>query len=209
MSAAEIRDRLIAQRVIPALHLADARLAREAAECLIDAGFGALEIDLTTPGAVELIRSLAPRVLVGAGTVLDLETAHRCLRAGARFIASPVPVPGVAGEAHVAGCAALLGGFTPAEVLAAHRDGADIVTVFPASSGGPEHLRALHGVFPQLPLCPAGGVSLDDLRAYFTAGAACVGIGHDLVDQRALAAGDIARVIDRARAFLLPEVTRR
>jgi len=202
MSAIEVRDRLIAQRVIPVLRLASAELTERAAACLADAGFSTVEITMTTPGALELIRRLSQRFLVGAGTVLDLETAHRCLQAGARFLVSPCVVPGVAGEAHVAGCAALVAGFTPGEVLAAHREGADIVKVFPASSGGPEHLRALHAVFPELLLCPTGGVALDNLSAYFAAGAACVGVGNNIIDPRALAAGDAARVVDRARAFL-------
>jgi len=202
MSATEIRDRLIAQRVIPVLRLASTELTERAAACLADAGFSTVEITMTTPGALELIRRLSPRFLVGAGTVLDLETAHRCLQAGARFLVSPCVVPGVAGEAHVAGCAALVAGFTPGEVLAAHREGADIIKVFPASSGGPEHLRALHAVFPELLLCPTGGVALDNLNAYFAAGAACVGVGNNIIDQRALAAGDAARVVDHAKAFL-------
>jgi len=202
MSATEIRDRLIAQRVIPVLRLGTSDLTERAVACLIDAGFSTVEITMTTPGALGLIGRLSRRLLVGAGTVLDMETAHRSLQAGARFIVSPCLVPGLAGEAHVAGCAALIGGFTPGEVLAAHREGADIVKVFPASSGGPEHLRALHAVFPALLFCPTGGISLDNLQAYFGAGAACVGVGNNIIDQGALAAGDLARVTDRARAFL-------
>jgi 2-dehydro-3-deoxyphosphogluconate aldolase/(4S)-4-hydroxy-2-oxoglutarate aldolase len=104
--------------------------------------------------------------------------------------------------AHTAGCAVLQGGLTPGEVLAAHRDGADIVKVFPASSGGPEHLRALHAVFPEVLLCPTGGVSLQNLEAYFAAGAALVGVGNNILDQGALAAGDEAGAIAHARKFL-------
>lgn len=201
-TAAQIRDRLIAQRVVPVLRLASAELTGQAVGCLADAGFEIVEITMTTPGALDLVRKFSPRLLVGAGTVLDARTAQRCLQAGARFIVSPCVVPGIAREAHAAGCAALLAGFTPGEVLAAHRKGADLVKLFPASSGGPEHLRAIHAVFPEILLCPTGGVSLENMRAYFAAGAACVGVGNNIIDQPALAAGDLARVRAHARAFL-------
>jgi 2-dehydro-3-deoxyphosphogluconate aldolase/(4S)-4-hydroxy-2-oxoglutarate aldolase len=198
----EIRDRLIAQRVVPVLRLADAELTERAVDCLVAAGFEAVEITMTTPGAVQLIGKLSGRLLVGAGTVLDLEALHRCLAAGARFAVSPCVVPGFAGVAHAAGCAALIGGYTPGEVLAAHRERADIVKVFPASSGGPAHLRALRAVFPEILLCPTGGVSLESLPTWFAAGAALVGVGNDIIDREALAVGDTARVIARARRFL-------
>jgi 2-dehydro-3-deoxyphosphogluconate aldolase/(4S)-4-hydroxy-2-oxoglutarate aldolase len=143
--------------------------------------------------------------VVGAGTVLDLGVARRCLDAGARFLVSPCVVPGLAATAHAAGSAALVGGFTPGEVLAAHREGADIVKVFPASSGGPAHLRALHAVFPEILLCPTGGVSAENLASWFAAGAALVGVGNDIIDREALAAGDTARVTARALRFLQPD----
>ena len=108
----------------------------------------------------------------------------------------------VTSAAHAAGCAALVGGFTPGEILAAKREGADLVKVFPASTGGPEHLRALHAVFPDILLCPTGGISQQNMAAYFAAGAALVGIGNNIVDQKALQAGDEARVAEHARGFL-------
>jgi len=200
-SQSDIRERLIAQRVVPVLRLASAELTGRAAGCLAEAGFRTVEITMTIPGAVELIRNLK-NLTVGAGTVLDLDTAQRCLDAGAQFLVSPCLVPGMADLAHAAGCAALIGGFTPGEILAAHREGADIVKVFPASSGGPEHLRAIHAVFPEIPLCPTGGISLENLEAYFAAGAALVGVGNNILDQKALAAGDHGRVIAHARRFI-------
>lgn len=202
MTAAQVRDRLIAQRVVPVLRLASAELTERAVGCLADAGYEIVEITLTTPGAVELIRRLSARFLVGAGTVLDVDAARRCLDAGARFIVSPCVVARLVREVHLAGCAALAGGFTPAEVLAAHREGADIVKLFPASTGGPAHLRALHTVFPDIALCPTGGVTLENAGAYFAAGAALIGVGNDIIDQRALAAGEMARVVEHAKAFL-------
>jgi 2-dehydro-3-deoxyphosphogluconate aldolase/(4S)-4-hydroxy-2-oxoglutarate aldolase len=212
MSApAGIRDRLVAQRVIPVLRFASAATTIRAVDCLREAGFTTFEITLTTPGAVELVAELHARIgataLVGAGTVTDLAAARRCIDAGAQFLVSPCVVPGLSALAHEAGRAALVGGFTPTEILAAHREGADIVKVFPASIGGPAHLGALHAVFPDVLLCPTGGVGLDNVKSYFAAGAALVGVGNNILDQKALAAGDIAQVVASARRFLEPGLT--
>jgi 2-dehydro-3-deoxyphosphogluconate aldolase / (4S)-4-hydroxy-2-oxoglutarate aldolase len=185
--------------VIPVLRLSSAELTERAIGCLREAGFGAVEITMTTPDAIQLLKQTRN---AGAGTVLDLDTARRCIDAGAQFLVSPCLVPGMAKLAHEAGRLALIGGFTPGEVLAAHREGADIVKLFPASSGGPEHLRAIHAVFPEIALCPTGGVSLEDMEAYFAAGAAVVGVGNNIVDQKALAAGERAAVVAHARRFL-------
>ena len=198
-SQPDLRQALIEQRVIPVLRLASAALTERAIDCLREAGFGTVEITMTTPGAIELLKKTRN---AGAGTVLDLETAQRCIDAGAQFLVSPCLVPGMAKLAHVAGRLALIGGFTPGEVLAAHREGADIVKLFPASTGGPEHLRAIHAVFPEIPLCPTGGVSFNNYRDYLAAGAIIVGIGNNIVDQKALAAGDRNSVVSHARRFL-------
>jgi 2-dehydro-3-deoxyphosphogluconate aldolase/(4S)-4-hydroxy-2-oxoglutarate aldolase len=205
----DIRDRLIAQRVVPVLRLPSAADTERVVDGLAEAGFRVFEITMTTPDAVALIGTLVRRFgatsIVGAGTVLDLDAARACLDAGAAFLVSPCLVRGLARLAHDAGRAALVGGFTPGEVLEAHREGADIVKVFPASSGGPQHLRAIHAVFPHIPLCPTGGVSVDNLDAWFAAGARLVGVGNDIVDRPALAAGDLARVVAHAQRFLRPE----
>jgi len=209
MTPADISDRLVAQRVVPVLRLASSPDTERAVDCLADAGFRVVEITLTVPGAVPLIDRLSHRFgasfVVGAGTVLDLDAARACIDAGARFLVSPCIVPGMARLAHEAGRAALIGGLTPGEILAAHREGADIVKVFPASTGGPEHVRAVHAVFPDLLLCPTGGVGLPNLEAYFAAGASLVGVGNNIVDQQALASRDSARVIAHARRFLARE----
>jgi 2-dehydro-3-deoxyphosphogluconate aldolase/(4S)-4-hydroxy-2-oxoglutarate aldolase len=195
----DLRQALIAQRVVPVLRLASAELTLRAIDCLVEAGFKLVEVTMTTPDAIEIISKTRN---AGAGTVLDLDTAQRCIAAGAQFLVSPCLVPGMAKLAHDAGRLALIGGFTPGEILAAHREGADIAKVFPASTGGAEHLRAIHAVFPDIPLCPTGGVSLENMRAYFEAGAVVVGVGNNIVDQKALAAGDRARVVAHAMRFL-------
>ena len=195
----DLRQALIAQRVVPVLRLASAELTLRAIDCLVEAGFKLVEVTMTTPDAIEIISKTRN---AGAGTVLDLDTAQRCIAAGAQFLVSPCLVPGMAKLAHDAGRLALIGGFTPGEILATHREGADIVKVFPASTGGAEHLRAIHAVFPDIPLCPTGGVSLENMRAYFESGAVVVGVGNNIVDQKALAAGDRARVVAHAMRFL-------
>ena len=204
-NAANVR-KLLALRVIPVLRLGSRRDAESAIDCLIEAGFRTVELTLTTPGAIELIGSLRRSsdadFLVGAGTVLDLGGARACLDAGADYLVSPCLVPGMAALANEAGRLALTGGFTPAEVLAAWREGAAVVKVFPASTGGSSHLAALHAVYPDIPLCPTGGVSSSNMLDYFKAGAALVGVGNNVIDQQALAAGDRSRVINHARGFL-------
>ena len=201
-SESDIRRTLIAQRVVPVLRLPSAALTERAVDCLAEAGFTTMEITMTTPDALGLVRRISGRMLVGAGTVLDLDTARRCLDAGARFLVAPCLIAGLATIAHERGAAALIGGFTPGEVLAAHREGADIVKVFPASSGGPEHLKAIRAVFPDIRLCPTGGVSLQNMQAYFAAGAALVGVGNNILDLDALSSGNAAAVAAHARRFL-------
>lgn len=201
-----LTEQIVAHRVLPVLRLATASSTEKAIDCLIEAGFKTVEITLTTPDAVRLIGSLWNRVgedfLIGAGTVLDLDTARACIDAGADYLVSPCLVPGLGKLASDNGIVALSGGYTPAEVLAAWRDGAAIVKLFPASSGGPAHLGALHAVFPQIPLCPTGGVSTANMLDYFKAGAAVVGVGNNVIDQKALAAGDHGQVVEHAMGFL-------
>jgi 2-dehydro-3-deoxyphosphogluconate aldolase/(4S)-4-hydroxy-2-oxoglutarate aldolase len=205
-SPGSLCDRLIATRVIPVLRLPDRKEAERAIDCLIEAGYRTVEVTLTTPGAVALIERLRLRCdasfLVGAGTVLDLATARRCLQAGADYLVSPCLVPGMAAVAAEAKRIALSGGFTPGEVLSAWREGSAIVKVFPAATGGPSHVAALHAVYPDIPLCPTGGVSAENLRAYLAAGARVVGIGNNVLDRNALANGDFAGVVRHARQFL-------
>jgi 2-dehydro-3-deoxyphosphogluconate aldolase/(4S)-4-hydroxy-2-oxoglutarate aldolase len=206
MTTGKNTARLLATRVIPVLRLRSREEAEIAIDCLIEAGFNTVEMTLTTPGAIQLIgslrRSSSVDFLVGAGTILDLDNAQACLDAGADYLVSPCLVPGMAALADGAGRLALTGGFTPGEVLAAWRDGAAVVKVFPASTGGPSHLAALRAVFPHIPLCPTGGVSSSNMLDYFKAGAAVVGVGNNVIDQKSLAAGDRSAVVAHARAFL-------
>lgn len=201
----DLIPRLRATRVIPVVRTSEAALAARAVEWLHGAGLSVFEITMTVPDAPALIRELAadPALLVGAGTVPDRKTAEACLAAGARFLVAPWVDAEVATAAHQAGACAMLGAMTPNEVRAALQAGADVVKIFPASSaGGPAHVKALRAVFPDVVFCPTGGVDARNTPDYLAAGAAFVGIGGRLVDERLLAQGDRAAVEAAARDVL-------
>ena len=184
---------------------ADAALA--VVEALAEAGLTVAEITMTVPGAIGAIASVTKRfggkVLVGAGTVTDAETVTRAVDAGAEFIVSPCLVPEVIDAARRADVAMLPGALTPTEVLDAHRQGGDMVKIFPAQSvGGASYLRALRGPFPDIPLVPTGGVTLDNVEEMFEAGAAAVGVGTELISKDALARRDYAAIGALAVQFL-------
>jgi 2-dehydro-3-deoxyphosphogluconate aldolase / (4S)-4-hydroxy-2-oxoglutarate aldolase len=197
--------RLRAARVIPVVRASSAARAATAVAWLQEAGIRVFEITMTVPEAPALIRALAadPDLLVGAGTVPDARTAEACLDAGARFLVAPWVEPSIVAPAREAEACVMLGALTPTEVRAALAAGADVVKVFPAGSvGGPDHLRSIRAVFPEVVFCPTGGVDARNLQDYLDAGAAFVGMGGKLVDERLVAAGDRAAVQKAARAAL-------
>lgn len=204
MTPRQILDALREEGIVPVVREDEAEQARRVIAILIEAGFGTFEVTLTTPDATEIIADLArSRVFVGAGTVLDAADAERCLAAGARYIVTPCFVDGVVALCEEAGAACILGALTPLEVQTARAAGAQAVKIFPVSSvAGPRHLRALRSVFPDTPLVPTGGVHLDNMTEYLAAGAHFVGVGSDLIDRPALAAGDTPRVAAHANRFL-------
>ena len=202
MDAHPLIDRLRAARVVPVVRTSSARFAATAVGWLRDAGLRIFEITMTIPDAPALIRELAadPALLIGAGTVPDAKTAEACLAAGARFIVAPWIDPALAAPCRAAAAVLMLGALTPTEVRAALAAGADVVKVFPASSvGGPAHIRALRSVLPTAAFCPTGGVEPGNVAAYLTAGAAFVGMGGALVDERHIAANDRAAIMAAAR----------
>lgn len=158
---------------------------RQLAHRLAESGMRALEVALTTPGALEVIAELAREdgLTVGAGTALTPEQVRLAARAGARFVVSPVVAPELMGIADVE---VILGASTPTEVQAARRAGCDIVKLFPIKElGGPGFLRALRGPFPGLRAFPTGGIRPEDVAAYLEAGAVVVGVGGALAPRRA------------------------
>lgn len=193
--------------IIPVIRAPSADAAVAVVEALLQAGLRVAEITMTVPNAIDAIASVAKRfagqVLVGAGTVTDAETVRRARDAGAEFIVSPCLVREVVEAAHHAEIAVLPGALTPTEVFEAFRLGGDMVKVFPAQSvGGAAYLRALRGPFPDIPLVPTGGVTLENIGEMFKAGAAAVGVGTELISKDALGRRDYAAIGTLAAQFL-------
>lgn len=206
-----MREKIVARLreigIIPIIRASTADVAMPVAEALLQAGLPVAEITMTVPNAIDAIRAVAKRfggkMLVGAGTVTDAETARRAVDAGAEFIVSPCLVPEVIETAHNVDVAVLPGALTPGEVFEAFRSGGDMVKVFPVQSvGGAAYLRALRGPFPDIPLVPTGGVSPENIGEMFKAGAAAVGVGSELISQDPLARRDYAAIGARAKQFL-------
>ena len=197
--------RLRAARVVPVVRTRDRAVAATGIAWLREAGFRVFEVTMTIPDAPALIADLArdPALLVGAGTVASVDDARACLAAGARFLVAPWVDPALAAPCRDAGALLMLGTMTPTEVRAALAAGADVVKVFPAASaGGPGHVKALCSVFPGVAFCPTGGVEPGNMQAYLDAGAAFVGMGGNLVNERWIAAGDRDAILAAARAVL-------
>jgi 2-dehydro-3-deoxyphosphogluconate aldolase/(4S)-4-hydroxy-2-oxoglutarate aldolase len=205
MTASPLLSQFHAARVVPVVRTHSTQHAATVVQWLRDAGLRIFEITMTVPDATALIRELAtdPELLIGAGTVPDRATAEACLAAGARFIVAPWIDPALRQPCRAVGAVLMLGALTPTEVRAALGAGADVVKVFPASSvGGPAHIRALRSVFPDVAFCPTGGVEPGNVAAYLAAGAAFVGIGGALVDEKRIAAGDRAAIEAAARQVM-------
>jgi 2-dehydro-3-deoxyphosphogluconate aldolase / (4S)-4-hydroxy-2-oxoglutarate aldolase len=177
-------DQLAAIRLLAIIRTSSANAALEIAGAVARGGIGALEVTFTTPGAAEVIAELSaklPQLLLGAGTVLDVDTLYVARRAGAQFVVSPHFDPGLVAAARERQIPYLPGAFTPTEVLAAWRSGATAIKLFPAAQLGPAHLAALRGPFPRIPFVPTGGIDEHSVAAWFAAGAVAVGVGGGLV----------------------------
>jgi len=174
-------------------------------QALAEGGVGAAEVTFTVPDAIDVIRQVRREVgdaiVLGAGTVLDPETARAALLAGAEYIVAPTLNLEVIRLCHRYDKAVMPGAFTPTEILAAWEAGADVVKVFPADVGGPAYLKAIRGPLPQIRLMPTGGVDLNTAEAFLKAGACCLGVGGALVDPKAIAAGDFGRIRDLADQY--------
>jgi 2-dehydro-3-deoxyphosphogluconate aldolase/(4S)-4-hydroxy-2-oxoglutarate aldolase len=208
MTRAEICQRIEEVGIVPVVRAPSAELALRAVEAVRAGGISIFEITMTVPDAIAVIRSLAQRfagqspdrVILGAGTVLSAEDARACIDAGAQFIVSPGLDLGTIQAAHAREVAVMPGALTPTEVITAWKAGAEMVKIFPCSAvGGAKYLRALRGPLPQVKLLPTGGVSVSTAQEYIAAGAAALGIGSELVDPAALAAGQDAVLTERAR----------
>jgi 2-dehydro-3-deoxyphosphogluconate aldolase/(4S)-4-hydroxy-2-oxoglutarate aldolase len=193
--------------VIPVVRATSADEAMRAIDAIREGGIPVLEITMTVPGAVKLIEEVANRygkdALVGAGTVLDPETATACISSGARFVVSPALNLETIACCRRLAVAVMPGALTPTEVVQAWNAGADFVKVFPAGAvGGPSYLKALKAPLPQIELVPTGGVSLKTAGDFIRAGAAALGVGADLVDINAIREGQSALITERAKQFI-------
>ena len=207
MNKTEVLQRIRATGLIPVVRAESADLAMRAVEAIKAGGVDVLEVTMTVPGAIDVIAKLAAtfgaEVVIGAGTVLDPDTANKCVQAGAQFIVSPA-----LNEETISFCrrndvAVFPGALTPTEVVRAWNAGADAVKVFPAGAvGGASYLKALKAPLPQIELVPTGGVSLKTAADFIKAGAMALGVGADLVDTKALREDRDEVIAERAREFL-------
>ena len=206
MNREEVRVRIEDIGIMPSIRVASAELALFAAETVYEAGIPVVEITMTVPNAVEVIAQLTqnyPNFVVGAGTVLDTETAQRCLDAGARFITSPGLVPDVLEFTLKNDVVAIPGALTPSEVIAAWKAGADFVKIYPcAQVGGDQYIRALKVPLPQIKLIASGGVNQLTAANFIFAGAASLGIGSELMPRQALKMRKDQWIHELARRFL-------
>lgn len=207
MNKSDVMSRIIETGLIPVVRAESPEIAMRAIDAIREGGISVLEITMTVPGAIRVIEEVARRfgddAIVGAGTVLDSETARACMLAGAQFIVSPALDLDTISCCRRYSIPVMPGAMTPSEVLTAWKAGADFVKVFPANAvGGASYIRALKAPLPQIQLVPTGGVSLKTAADFITAGAAALGVGADLVDTAALRAGEDKVITARARQFI-------
>lgn len=206
----EILKRLMEGKVVAVVRLDSGDQLVKVAEALKAGGISAIEFTIPTPGALDMIKQAAAyfgdAVIMGAGTVLDPETARAAILAGAQFIVTPALNPKTIELCHRYGKPIIPGAMTPTEILTAWEAGADMVKVFPADSLGPAYLKAVLAPLPQVRLAPTGGISADNAAEYLKAGATALGVGGKLVDKSAVARGDWAALT--AEAQRLMEVVR-
>lgn len=198
--------RILDAGVVAVMRAPSGAMLADVAEALLAGGVEAIEVTFTVPGAHRVLEQVADRlgdrVLLGAGTVLDPETARAAILAGAEFIVAPTVNLEVVRLCRRYAKAVVPGALTPTEVLTAWEAGADIVKVFPSDFTGPKYLKALHGPLPQVRLMPTGGVNLQTAAEFLRAGACALGIGGALVEAKAVAAGDMDRIRSLARQYV-------
>ena len=205
MTRDQVLEQICRVGIIPVIRAPSAGGLADIARALMAGGIPIAEVTMTVPGAVEGIRGLAAefgdRLLLGVGSVTMREQAEDAAEAGARFIVSPVTVPEVIETARRLERVVIPGAFTPTEIWNAWTLGADIVKVFPADVGGPEYFKSILAPMPFLKLSPTGGVTVETAGAFIKAGAVTLGAGSALVEKKAVAAGDWARITALAKAF--------
>jgi len=207
MKKQQVRERITEIGIVPVVRASSPEQAVLAAQAVCEGGIPIVEITMTVPGAVDVIRELRKTVdssvLIGAGTVLNSEMARRCVDAGAEFLVSPgLDIPTLEFAAREDKLM-LAGALTPTEVITAWSAGSELVKVFPCGQlGGASYIKALKGPLPQVPMVPTGGVNLNTAGDFIKAGAAALGVGGELVQSDALKAGQPQIIVENARKFL-------
>jgi len=207
MTKDQVRRRILEVGIIPVVRASSGSQAIQAAEAVCGGGIPVVELTMTVPGALEVIAKLAKgmgkEVLVGSGTVLDADSARRCLDAGAQFLVSPGFDLATVQLANSAGVLIMAGALTPTEVIAAWKAGSDLVKVFPCGNvGGAKYIKALKAPLPQVPMVPTGGVNLETAADFLRAGSAALGIGGELISASALRSGNVKTITDAARQYV-------
>lgn len=199
-------SQILDRGIVAIIRAPSGELLADVAEALYEGGIDVIEVTFTVPGILDILnrvqKRLGDKILLGAGSVLDTETARSAILAGAEYIVSPTVNVNIIEMCQRYGKLVMPGAFTPTEVLTAWEAGADIVKVFPADVGGPGYLKALHGPLPQVRLMPTGGVNLETLESFVKAGACAVGLGTALVEKNALETGNLQRIRDLAGQYV-------
>jgi 2-dehydro-3-deoxyphosphogluconate aldolase/(4S)-4-hydroxy-2-oxoglutarate aldolase len=207
MTRQEVLSRIAETGLVPVVRAESAEEAIRVVDAIREGGVSIFEITMTVPGAIGVMEQVSRRfgadVLVGAGTVLDAETARACILSGARFVVGPALDVGTIEMCRRYSVPVMPGALTPTEVLAAWSAGADVVKVFPCGAvGGASYIKSLKAPFPQIELIPTGGVSVKTAADFVKAGSFALGVGADLVDTRAVREGQAGQVTERAREYL-------
>jgi 2-dehydro-3-deoxyphosphogluconate aldolase/(4S)-4-hydroxy-2-oxoglutarate aldolase len=206
MQKAEVLNALRGIGLVPVLRAESEEQALALASAIAAGGVTVLEVTMTVPGAIRVMRRLAeerPDILIGAGTVLDPETARMCILEGAQFVVSPALNVKTIEMCHRYGVAVLPGALTPTEIVTAWEAGADVVKIFPASAlGGAKYLKSVKAPLPQVEMIPTGGVSQATALEFLEAGAFALGVGADLVNLKAIAEGHPETITESARKYL-------
>lgn len=206
MSRIEDLQRILDGGIVAIIRASSSEQLVSVARALYEGGIQAIEVTFTTPGVVDVIsavrKDLGKKILLGAGTVLDPETARVALLAGAEFLVSPCVNLDVIKLAHRYDKLIMPGAYTPTEVVTAWEAGADVIKLFPADIGGAPYLKALKGPLPQIRMMPTGGVNQRTLKDFIKAGACAVGLGSQLVEKEALEAGNFTRIRELATEYV-------
>src|SRR6266853_621990 len=206
MNKEKVRSIIEEIGIIPAIRLSSTADALFAAEAVSSSGIPLVEVTMTVPGAIEVISELArnnPELVAGAGTVLDLDNAHRCLDAGAKFLTSPGLDLEIVDFALKQNTVVFPGALTPTDVMAAWKAGSDFVKVFPSAPlGGPTYIKALKSPFPNVPLIASGGVTQHNATEFILAGAIAIGVGQDLIQPEAVKQRERNWIRELSRRFL-------